>query len=664
MNPLITVGIDPLLPYATGTGFSATFFVAPGESSPGSLVDLFEEAAKDGGGGWPIQWDTINGLKTVKVTVLGGWYLWFDPSSGYALRKFIQSPRDNTTGRWFAFKELDVSGLVEAAKGIWFPTRATYVGPVDGVGPHIRLTYQAEKIIVNNPSFDPHIFTVPIPPKCKLHDAINHRSFIVENISEIDDSISKDVKVLKAQGQQEPATVTSEVVPPAAVIFGTETRWDFRITYVLIVAAGGVLVVFLWRRLKSTRSSLVVFLTAMLFCVAFAHKSVEADGLANSSSDAVSVNCGVCDACFCLQWFNRNADLEQVANQMSAGEFYDRPCSMWDLKQTINNYNLQADGFKADSIKEIVNSLQPTSLAIVQLSPGPDGNDLGHYVVLVRVRSQMAVVDPPAPIRFCTKEEIVNDLELSRATGAFLLVSERQSAPKVFGPSFNISSQVINVGHVPVNKPEFTASFSYTDVGTEPLKILNTRLPCSCMKPPTGDFTVLPGQTGTIYVPFTRNTLGGGHVSRSILLQTNDPHHAAVSIRFEMDLDPISLPTELSVAPRQVDYGRSDAQGVVDQPVIITVTIPHKTKASAPSIIQTEVSSHEITLEPVKDSADDRNMPMGDGIWWEMVNYKMRWLEIPRPGNISENLTFKVATADGRNETFEVGVRGEIPAAP
>jgi hypothetical protein len=194
-NRLIRLDIDSLLPYATGTAFSSDFFVVPGQP-PETLADFFGEAAKLGGGGWPVQWDTVDGVRTVKVTVLGGWYFWFDPSAGYALRKFVAVTPDGNF-----HKEMDVTQLVEAAKGIWFPLRATYVGPVDGVGRGIRLIYQAEKIAVNNPTLDSSVFTVPIPLHCKLSDTISDESFVVQKPSQVDDLINKDMALLNTKGQ-------------------------------------------------------------------------------------------------------------------------------------------------------------------------------------------------------------------------------------------------------------------------------------------------------------------------------------------------------------------------------------------------------------------------------------------------------------------------------
>jgi hypothetical protein len=252
-NPLVTIGVDPLLPYADGTGFSVNFFQVNGQPKQ-SLADFFLDVAKEGSGGWPIQWDTVAGVKTVKVTVLGGWYFWFDPSAGYALRKFIAAIPDQT-GNGSLVQELDVSELAEAAPGIWFPVRATCVQPMIGeFGSYIRLTYQADKVIVNDPSFDSHVFTVPIPLRCFLHDAINGRTFVVKSASDVDDSIKADIALLKTPNKFAPATVPSAAMPLRPM--KADAPGDVFDTTYAVAIAGSLLVVLLllwsivslWRR--------------------------------------------------------------------------------------------------------------------------------------------------------------------------------------------------------------------------------------------------------------------------------------------------------------------------------------------------------------------------------------------------------------------------------
>ena len=190
---------DPLQPYADGTAFCLNFFHLDDPQNR-SLGQIFADGARSGQH-WPITSDTIFGIQTVKVSCessVANFYFWFDPSKGFALRKYLVKFRKRDAS-WVLDRQMEIAELMEGAKGIWFPIAATCIERyVDKPGWQLRLSFHADKVVINNPTFDPQIFTVPIPAGCVVSDRVNGTIFRTSSANAISEAIDSEAKQLKS----------------------------------------------------------------------------------------------------------------------------------------------------------------------------------------------------------------------------------------------------------------------------------------------------------------------------------------------------------------------------------------------------------------------------------------------------------------------------------
>ncbi|MGE5612409.1 MAG: M56 family metallopeptidase, partial [Bacillota bacterium] len=176
-NPLI----DESMPYATGTAFNLLYTDYGEEKKlkyvPGWLRGMVRNGTK-----MNITRESVRGIAAVKLSLIpparGGQFgLWLDPARGYALLKQeIVMPLD---GQGVLFERKEITELAEAAPGIWYPVAASFE---EAKGKNhqdrVRLTYRARKVIVNDPKFDPAVFTVPIPAGYQVADETKAESQI------------------------------------------------------------------------------------------------------------------------------------------------------------------------------------------------------------------------------------------------------------------------------------------------------------------------------------------------------------------------------------------------------------------------------------------------------------------------------------------------------
>ncbi len=94
-----------------------------------------------------------------------------DPKRGYAFMGH-ESVIINGDGRTTYQQILEVSELVEAGPGIWYPTRATLTEPNIEEGLEERYTYTASRVVANNPDFDESIYRVQIPEGYTIVDQV------------------------------------------------------------------------------------------------------------------------------------------------------------------------------------------------------------------------------------------------------------------------------------------------------------------------------------------------------------------------------------------------------------------------------------------------------------------------------------------------------------
>lgn len=112
-----------------------------------------------------IEWVVPSGSSKVFI------WDWLDPTRGYAFLGH-ESVVINGDGRTTYHQILEVTELVEAGPGVWYPTRATLTEPNKEEGLEERYTYTASRVVANNPGFDESIYRVQIPDGYTIVDKV------------------------------------------------------------------------------------------------------------------------------------------------------------------------------------------------------------------------------------------------------------------------------------------------------------------------------------------------------------------------------------------------------------------------------------------------------------------------------------------------------------
>jgi hypothetical protein len=184
--------------YADGTAFTLNYY--RDESFDGPLSAVFERViAKKAS--MAISWDTIYGAKTIRVAdgdgVLSRAAWWLDPDRDYAIRRVEEWSKADPAGPRQSLANVEVPEMVEAGPGVWFPIRATREEAY-----HLgfrKFTFQAKRIVANNPNFDEKIFTVPIPPRYMVRDETTGKTFYTVDPKATTQSVDQAVKALHDQ---------------------------------------------------------------------------------------------------------------------------------------------------------------------------------------------------------------------------------------------------------------------------------------------------------------------------------------------------------------------------------------------------------------------------------------------------------------------------------
>ena len=93
-------------------------------------------------------------------------------------------------------------------------------------------------------------------------------------------------------------------------------------------------------------------------------------------------------------------------------------------------------------------------------------------------------------------------------------------APKKDGPVFKFKEgDTHDFGEVPLG-PDVTYDFVFTNVGNQPLMIMDAQPSCSCTTPEWDHAPVLPGQTGKIKVGYKTKD-HAGPFNKDVYIQSN-----------------------------------------------------------------------------------------------------------------------------------------------
>ena len=89
------------------------------------------------------------------------------------------------------------------------------------------------------------------------------------------------------------------------------------------------------------------------------------------------------------------------------------------------------------------------------------------------------------------------------------------------GADIKFDTQTHNFGVVPSDSAKVHCTFTFTNVGDEPLVINQAYASCGCTVPEFTKEPILPGQSGVIKVSYDRRRADKGHFRKNITVRTN-----------------------------------------------------------------------------------------------------------------------------------------------
>jgi hypothetical protein len=233
----------------------------------------------------------------------------------------------------------------------------------------------------------------------------------------------------------------------------------------------------------STATKVVILALSFLAAqVSTAPAAIVPSDSAILGDDVVVSNCGVNATYFALHWFGLTTSIRNVADDLNAGEKFERDCSFKNIMDVCGRSKLDVAAFKADSVDDIVRFFKQGDIAIVRLSRIVGTTDIGHYIVMVpNPIGDIYLVDPPNQPLFMLNADISKSAILAAATGGFLVISKPLAASRS-GPALSLQSDEIDLGRMPMGAGDVVASVNYRNIGTDVLRITNAKKSCDCIR--------------------------------------------------------------------------------------------------------------------------------------------------------------------------------------
>ncbi len=94
------------------------------------------------------------------------------------------------------------------------------------------------------------------------------------------------------------------------------------------------------------------------------------------------------------------------------------------------------------------------------------------------------------------------------------------AAAKKNNAKIAFKTEVHDFGYVQESKGDVSYDFEFSNVGTEPLIVLNARASCGCTVPEYPRNPIKPGEKGVIKVTF-RTAHQAGHFDKNVTVKTN-----------------------------------------------------------------------------------------------------------------------------------------------
>ena len=188
------------------------------------------------------------------------------------------------------------------------------------------------------------------------------------------------------------------------------------------------------------------------------------------------LNCGVMSAYIAARLFDRQTNLDQIAQVLNAGPSYDRDCSMLDLKQGLKMFGMQAEGVFAKDAAAYLRQSEPGMTWIVRKA----GNGRPHFAVR-RGTSGLTVIDAPNAPFAVPQSELARHPYLSDLTAEFLVIRD-MDLPSGDRPIMLLARTEVNLGAIPLTMQDIVADIAIGNAGRAPLQIKSATSSCGCLK--------------------------------------------------------------------------------------------------------------------------------------------------------------------------------------
>ena len=166
--------MDKAFMYECATGWDYSLWGAFESSSSGYLSSLFHRPSVE----LHAQQITFNGAACIQLQWIPAGVPFLtcdlDPSKGYALLGCERAGGvGQTVVKWV------VDSFIEAAPGVYYPSRATKEFFSDNGQVEERVSYQASSVVANDSGFSDDLFTMKWPPGTRVRDLVTSNTYVV-----------------------------------------------------------------------------------------------------------------------------------------------------------------------------------------------------------------------------------------------------------------------------------------------------------------------------------------------------------------------------------------------------------------------------------------------------------------------------------------------------
>jgi len=603
-----------------------------------------------------IQGDVIDNVQVVLLTDPFGNQYWFDPQRGYAMVA-AQEASKALMGKSRATFYLRALKLQEAANGIWYPVAGYCDLPLLGDHPPQRINFTVEKVSINDPQFSGTIFRPAIPRSYKVTDEVNGASYtsdgslqsLATTLQTEADNAREHFR-LNAAPQTEPTHNNNDLkpnVPESGSIMAIV------VAALLIVLLLGI-VIFFRRRTRRLRLILILmFYLSALLCprLTLAAESSTAAPKVDPSALSVREKFSV-DACyFTLRYFQRNANIVDVINDLGAGDSCERDCSLLDLKHAFEVNGLLVAASRTPNIPNDLASVHEDVAFVVKEDIKTPAGSAAYFLVLTPANGGWLVTDPTSS--GSQKVIAVNDIgaRLQRATGEILVVNNRK---KHRGPHLDFVYRDIDLGIVNRGAPPVKVDVPIINTGDALARIADVKTSCGCLGHAIFASAIDAAQSSQVILTLDPSLLPVGQVERQAVIITDNPTEngliVVIHIKVIGPLD--SLKSDgIYVAPSTINYGRAVASAIYEDDSEISLFVPQEQSAPTTNYVIVQQADPDLKLNFIDAHRIGNKLAF---------RYRIKWLHNVQFGHFAKILILSVSGQEGKPPvTFQIKVTGE-----